>query len=252
MRKLIFGDIHGCLLELKLLINEIDIKKEDELYFIGDLIDKGPDSLGVVKYVYELSLNYRVILILGNHEEKFLRYLRNKKENPKALKDMIIYPDFTVLEENLTTEELNFLHNSYYSYKIQDSNILLMHGGLPLNFKLDFSINYQYSVHSPKTYKNLDLITKTRFLDPAGNFVSLGQENDKSSFWASGYDGRFGKILFGHQPFYESAPQIFKYAIGLDLGCVFGGYLLGFIIEDKTESWEIIKALNAYSTKIVL
>ena len=51
------------------------------LFFIGDLIDKGPDSVGVVKYAFELSKIYSTNLVLGNHEEKLLRYLYNKDNN---------------------------------------------------------------------------------------------------------------------------------------------------------------------------
>ena len=146
MRKIIIGDVHGCLSELEALLDMCSLQPADQLFFIGDLIDKGPDSVGVVKYVYELSLKLNVKLILGNHEEKFLRYLRNKKENPKALKEMIILPDFLTLEENLTEEELNFLYQSYYSFRIADTNILIIHGGLPGTCKLQFDVNYQYNI----------------------------------------------------------------------------------------------------------
>lgn len=249
MRNIIIGDVHGCLSELEALLEKCSLQPTDQLFFIGDLIDKGPDSVGVVKYVYELSLKLNVKLILGNHEEKFLRYLRNKKQNPKALKEMIVLPDFKSLEENLTVEELNFLHQSYYSFRIADLNFLLIHGGLPGTCKLQFDVNYQYNIHSPKVFKHLDLITKTRYLDVFGDFISLGQENKNSSFWADTYEGKFGTILFGHQPFFQDNPVIFGKAIGLDLGCVFGGSLLAYIIESDIVRWEKIKAFKVYANK---
>jgi len=249
MRKIIIGDVHGCLRELKALLDMCSLQPADQLFFIGDLIDKGTDSVGVVKYVYELSLKLNVKLILGNHEEKFLRYLRNKKENPKALKEMIILPDFLTLEENLTEGELNLLYQSYYSFRIVDTNILLIHGGLPGTCKLQFDVNYQYNIHSPKVFKHLDLITKTRYLDAFGDFISLGQENKNSSFWADTYDGKFGTILFGHQPFFQDKPVFFNNAVGLDLGCVFGGSLLAYIIESDIVRWEKIKAFKVYANK---
>lgn len=249
MRKIIIGDVHGCLRELEALLDMCSLQPADQLFFIGDLIDKGTDSVGVVKYVYELSLKLNVKLILGNHEEKFLRYLRNKKENPKALKEMIILPDFLTLEENLTEGELNLLYQSYYSFRIVDTNILLIHGGLPGTCKLQFDVNYQYNIHSPKVFKHLDLITKTRYLDAFGDFISLGQENKNSSFWADTYDGKFGTILFGHQPFFQDKPVFFNNAVGLDLGCVFGGSLLAYIIESDIVRWEKIKAFKVYANK---
>jgi predicted MPP superfamily phosphohydrolase len=65
MRHIIIGDVHGCINELKSLIEKLQLEAEDKLYFIGDLIDKGPDSVGVVKFVRELSKRYPLILILG-------------------------------------------------------------------------------------------------------------------------------------------------------------------------------------------
>ena len=246
MRNIIIGDVHGCLFELKALLERCNLRRTDKLFFIGDLIDKGPDSVGVVKFVYKLSISYNVRLILGNHEEKFLRYLRNKKLNPKALKEMIISPDFLTLEENLTTEEINYLHQSYYSFRIPELNVLLVHGGLPGTCKLKFDVDYRYDIHSPKEFKYLDLITKTRYINERGDFISLGMEDEASLFWADVYDGEMGTILFGHQPFFEEKPIFYNNAIGIDLGCVFGGNLLAYIMEIDGVGWEKVKALKNY------
>ena len=108
MRNIIIGDVHGCLDELKELINKLELSSTDNLFFIGDLIDKGPDSVGVVKYVYELSKLYSTVLILGNHEEKFLRFLYNKVNNKKALVEMKTTPDFEILESTLLDDEIEF------------------------------------------------------------------------------------------------------------------------------------------------
>jgi len=249
LRNIVVGDVHGCLFELKALLERCNLRSTDKLFFIGDLIDKGPDSVGVVKFVYNLSLDYEVMLILGNHEEKFLRYLRNKKQNPKALKEMIISADFFTLEENLTSDELSFLHQSYYSFRIAEMNVLLLHGGLPGTCELNFDVDYRYDIHSPKEFKYLELITKTRYINEKGDFISLGMENESSSFWAEVYDGKFGTILFGHQPFFDENPILFKKAVGLDLGCVFGGYMLAYIMDIDGVRCEKVKALKNYVIK---
>lgn len=233
MRNIIIGDVHGCILELKELINKLELTSTDHLFFIGDLINKGPDSIGVVKYVYELSQKIKTILILGNHEEKFLRYLHNKKHNAKALKQMKIDINFEELDRELSNEEITFLKSSYYTYTISECNLLLLHGGIIGNYKLNLNNNYQYDVHSLKEFPELDLITKTRYIDAYGKFVSLGQETEEMPFWADVYNGNFGTAIFGHQPFLQEHPKMFPHAIGIDTGCVFGGYLNALIVKDN-------------------
>ena len=246
MRKIIIGDVHGCIYELKSLVSKIAITNDDELFFIGDLINKGPDSVAVVKYVYELSKRNKTILILGNHEEKFLRYLHNKVHNVKALKQMKITTDFQLLKQELTNEEIDFLKSSYYSYTIFEYNVLLLHGGISGNCKLNLNSNYQYNVHPPKEFKGLDLIKKTRYIDAAGKFVSFGQETDATLFWAEVYNGDFGTVIFGHQPFMQETPKVFPHAIGIDTGCVFGGLLTALVVS-KSNTFISVSANDVYA-----
>lgn len=50
------GDVHGCLKELKELLEiKLQVDKKDELYFVGDIITKGSDSLGVIHYIQSLQ-----------------------------------------------------------------------------------------------------------------------------------------------------------------------------------------------------
>lgn len=245
VRKIIIGDVHGCLYELKELIHSLKLKINDQLFFIGDLIDKGPNSLGVVKYVFELSKSYSTILILGNHEEKFLRYLYNKEYNLKALKEMKITNDFSSLATNLSSDEIEFLKKSYYTYSIKEDDILLLHGGITENCKVNFKVNHQYN--SQKKIKDLDLITKTRHLDKSGKFVSLGYETENTYFWAERYDGKNGKVIFGHNTFMQSSPKYFPNAIGIDMGCVYGHHLMALIITKNKIEYISTSAKNIYS-----
>ena len=81
MRKIIIGDVHGCLDELKLLIRKCELRKDDHIIFLGDLINKGPYSIECLEYIQFISEFYMVDLIIGNHEEKFLRFIYNKNNN---------------------------------------------------------------------------------------------------------------------------------------------------------------------------
>ena len=75
---------------------------------------------------------------------------------------MIISPDFLTLEENLTREELNFLHQSYYSFRIPELNVLLVHGGLPGTCKLKFDVDYRYDIHSTASIDLFDVLFRLR------------------------------------------------------------------------------------------
>ncbi len=76
------GDIHGCIKTLKELIRQIClIHKHPELYFVGDFIDRGPNSKAVIDYILELKDNgLRINTIRGNHEQMLIHaYTHNQK-----------------------------------------------------------------------------------------------------------------------------------------------------------------------------
>ncbi len=68
MRTLAIGDIHGCLRALETLADFIPIRRDDQLITLGDYVDRGPDSKGVVDWVIERTLEGRCTPLLGNHE----------------------------------------------------------------------------------------------------------------------------------------------------------------------------------------
>jgi serine/threonine protein phosphatase 1 len=69
------GDIHGCAQTLDVLLERIDPEQGDHLVFIGDYIDRGPDSKGVIDRLIELSDSYSCTFLRGNHEALMLSYL---------------------------------------------------------------------------------------------------------------------------------------------------------------------------------
>lgn len=66
------GDVHGCEHALQILVEEIAPAVNDEIVFLGDLIDQGRDSCAVLEFIIELRKQCRVILVQGNHEEMML------------------------------------------------------------------------------------------------------------------------------------------------------------------------------------
>jgi serine/threonine protein phosphatase 1 len=79
-RTIAIGDIHGCSMALRTLIEAIDPRPEDTLVTLGDFIDCGPDSRGVIEQLIALSHRCRLVRLLGNHEEMLLNALESKSE----------------------------------------------------------------------------------------------------------------------------------------------------------------------------
>ena len=128
------GDVHGCSTALKTLIEAIAPKPDDTLVFLGDVIDYGPDTRGVIEQLIDLSNRCRVILIQGNHEEMLFKALRSRdgrrywescggvttrRNYPECGDEELILPDhLAFLRERcldyFETDDFLFLHASYY------------------------------------------------------------------------------------------------------------------------------------------
>lgn len=71
------GDVHGCLDKLRALWDRVAPTPEDEVVLLGDLVDRGPDSKGVLDFVLrQRDSGFRVVCLLGNHEEMCLAWHR--------------------------------------------------------------------------------------------------------------------------------------------------------------------------------
>ena len=85
-RTIVIGDIHGCCQELKglitLLLDDGRYRPgHDKLIFLGDYIDRGKDSRSVIRYIRDLQkANGHVIALMGNHEDMFVQYRRNRDD----------------------------------------------------------------------------------------------------------------------------------------------------------------------------
>lgn len=106
----VIGDVHGQLESLKGLLDKISYnKEEDVLYFVGDYIDWGPDSMGTIKYIMELQKEGQVFCCLGNHELMFIEVVNNKWEMDATRRGKTNYArnrgDKTILELDMLSAE---------------------------------------------------------------------------------------------------------------------------------------------------
>ncbi|TWU37080.1 metallophosphoesterase family protein [Novipirellula artificiosorum] len=75
-RLIAIGDIHGCRVALDRLIDELNPTSRDIIVALGDYVDRGPDSRGVIDSLIELRNRTQVVGLLGNHEEMMLEVVR--------------------------------------------------------------------------------------------------------------------------------------------------------------------------------
>lgn len=74
-RRFAIGDVHGCFYSLKMLVEtQLEVNQNDQLFLLGDYINRGKHSAKVLDYLLELKKNdYQVYALRGNHEQKFLQ-----------------------------------------------------------------------------------------------------------------------------------------------------------------------------------
>lgn len=233
-RLLIVGDVHGMIRPLRTLIDELEVQPGDTLVFVGDLIDKGPDSAGVVRYVERLRHESacEIVVVEGNHEDRMRRYLRNHRVRPAIAREQSDRaPELLALQKQLDLEETPFLNWSVPFFRCSRYGVLVVHGGIPGTMR-----DFPESVEAAQALvgrdaKRFGKIMRTRFIDAvSGEFLALGKQTSGDPFWAEAYDGRFGHVVFGHQPFLEG-PAEFPYATGIDTGAVHGGGLTALVFS---------------------
>jgi serine/threonine protein phosphatase 1 len=78
-RILAIGDVHGCRAALDTLLEIVAPSDDDTLIFLGDYIDRGPDSRGVIERLIELSQSPNFVALRGNHDEWMLRARHDKR-----------------------------------------------------------------------------------------------------------------------------------------------------------------------------
>lgn len=233
-RTVIVGDVHGMCLELEALLAHVDVTADDHVVSVGDLMDKGPDCAGAVRVLRELrEAGVRVTLVRGNHEERHERFRRNEAEAARTGKanPMARLDELRTAADGLTDADIAFLDTAIPVAHLPEHDAVVVHAGiLPSHTVLPSSTVGL----SGRERKALELVYRVRYVNPEGKMVVLGEETDADHYWADLYDGRFGHVYFGHQPFLDRAePVEFPHATGLDLGAVYGNVLAAAVLEGK-------------------
>ncbi len=224
----IIGDIHGCYDELVALLNQlgylIDHSLIDSdslavrhpenrmLIFIGDLVDRGPQSKKVMELVMNVTSQHAGLCVKGNHEDKFQRYLLGKNVQLTHGLEMTA-KDYPLSNDDMNAKAIAFLKKLVSHYVLDEGNLIVAHAGL----KEEFQERDSGKVLSFALYG-----------DTTGEIDEMGFpiRND----WAQAYHGK-AMVVYGHTPLIE--PQWINNTICIDTGCVFGGKLTALRYPEK-------------------
>ncbi len=217
---IIYGDIHGSYDELVALRKKLNLNKDDIEICVGDIITKGKYSIKVIDYVIKNNIKS----VLGNHEDKLIRYLKHQKSDKKN--PIILNDDEQNIMDNLTPKHIQFLEN--LPLYLQFENITIVHGGMINNTDLENL--------SPRDKQQ---ILRLRYLDKNGKFLAYGKEDETSIFWADIYDGKNGFVVYGHTKLQNV--KINKYSLGIDTGCIYGNKLTAVVFNDKNGNYDIVQ-----------
>jgi serine/threonine protein phosphatase 1 len=211
MARYVIGDIHGCSKTLNaLLFEQIKITKNDQVYFLGDLVNKGPDSKGVLDLIFFLiDEGYFIRGVRGNHDEMFLNASKGRMSH-----FWLTEYGSSKTVSSFETEDIEKIPLKYFDFI----------SGLPLYIELDNA----FIVHAGFNFSVKDPLSDTGRMMFIRNFT----------YDAEKLKGK--RLIHGHHPLLlgtiTTRLNLDPSCVNLDAGCVYyrnegHGYLLALDLD---------------------
>ncbi|GIF08044.1 polynucleotide kinase-phosphatase [Actinoplanes siamensis] len=215
----IVGDVHGCRAELETLLGKLgwELVRDDAgrpvdavhptgrtAVFVGDLVDRGPDSPGVLRLVMGMVAAGHAICVPGNHEQKLARKLNGRNVQlthglPETLEQLAAEP------EEFVQRVRTFIEGLVSHYVLDDGKLVVAHAGLKEAYQGRASGRVRsFALYGETTGETDEYGLPVRYP------------------WAQEYRGS-ATVVYGHVP--TPRPEWINNTICLDTGCVFGGAL---------------------------
>lgn len=226
----VIGDVHGCLEELDELLCQLC---GIPIVLTGDLVDKGPDPVGVVRRARETGL----VAVRGNHDDKCLRWLRYEhsgKRNPMTSVSAVEADAY----RRLSAEDIVYLTNAPVVLPIMH-NVVVVHAG--------FLPGKPITAQDPREMLRIRWVNNSN-----GKMASLEadlRQPANTTAWQDLWQGP-ESVVYGHNVVEHvriDNPRPNVYCYGVDTGCVFGGKLTALLLP----SLEVVQvsAKQRYATK---
>ncbi len=254
------GDIQGCYKQFCQLLDKLQFNpKQDKLWLTGDLVNRGPDSLEVLRFVYKIRDS--VITVLGNHDLHLLAmYYGNTKHSQKSTLQAI-------LQANDKDQLINWLRHQPLLHYDKTLNYVLIHAGLPAQWNLSTAQNCAQELQTllqGKKHKEFlrdhlygnqpdlwseqlkdwdrfrfisNCFTRLRYCNAEGRLLLKHKDSPQNTqdndvypwFLAPKREKIKAKIIFGHWSTlgYYTNHQV----ISLDSGCLWGKQLTAQCLE---------------------
>ena len=240
----IIGDVHGCLHELVALLGRLGYtvryaaSETDtgavhigavpigatappgrQAIFVGDLIDRGPDSVGVVRLVMGMCVDGSARMCIGNHDDKLRRFLHGNPVNISG-SFAITVPEFLAEPESFRLQVRDWLDALLHAISLND-DVVVAHAAHPDGFT-------SWSPAKQRSVALFGIVDHSR-MTPHGYPVRVD--------WAQDYSGS-PLVVHGHTP--AEAARHVNGVICVDTGCCFGGDLTAF----RWPEWEVETVLS--------
>ena len=132
-RLLAIGDVHGCLKSLKKLLKSVDPQPEDTVIMLGDYVDRGPDSKGVIEYLLNWKWKASLVCLKGNHELIMEHAVHSKLhgEHWREVGGQATLDSYGGDLENVPEAHWDFIERARYFHETDE--FIFVHGGLNPN-----------------------------------------------------------------------------------------------------------------------
>jgi protein phosphatase len=230
----IIGDVHGCREELVTLLCQLGYQVAPvgergcdsapsldftvkppagrKAIFVGDLVDRGPDVVGVLRLVMDMVESGDALCVIGNHDDKLLRKLNGHDVKIKhGLAETLaqLGPESDAFKERVRA----FLDGLVSHYVLDDGKLVIAHAGLKEELQGRMSKRVrEFALYGETTGET----------DEFGLPVRLN--------WAANYRGK-AMVVYGHTPVPQ--PEWLNNTINIDTGAVFGGQLTALRYPEK-------------------